>query len=152
MPIIKSNCSAPFMDFNLVIICIIHKFQVYFYFAGQPTITFISNDTVSLEGKEIYLVCNATNDPDALHPLQVYWYDSDGMQVESDGKHIRAYNFTDKVTDMAQSVLKFSAIRRSDDGTYTCRAYNDPESHTERKAILNIECKSKNARVYYCLC
>jgi len=121
----------------------IHKCHVYFHFAGQPTITFISNDTVSLEGKEIYLVCNATNDPDALDPLLVYWYDSEGTQVD---KHITAYNITDKVADMAQSVLKFTAIRRSDDGIYTCRAYNDPESHTERKAILNIECKSKKCK------
>ena len=97
---------------------------------------------MSLEGKEIYLLCNATNDPDAAHPLQVYWYNSDGIQVESDGKHIMAYNITDKVADKAQSVLKFSAIRRSDDGTYTCRAYNDPESYSEGKAVLNIECKS----------
>jgi len=109
-------------------------------FAGQPTIVFISSDTVSFEGREIYLVCNVTNDPDAVHPLKVNWYNSEGIKVESDGKHVIAYNIIDKVANMTQSVLKFSTLRRSDDGTYTCRAYNDPESHTERKTILSIEC------------
>jgi len=109
--------------------------------AGQPTITFISNDTASLEGNEIYLYCNASNDADAVHPLQVYWYNSEGTQVETDGKHITTYNVTDKIADKAQSVLKFSNTARFDGGTYYCKAYNDPKSYSEKEVILTIECK-----------
>ena len=96
---------------------------------------------MSLEDTEVYLLCNATNDADAIHPLQVYWYNSEGIQIQSKGKHIIAYNQTDKINDQAQAVLQFKPVRRSDDGTYTCRAYNDPLSYSEGKAVLTVECK-----------
>jgi len=95
---------------------------------------------MSLEDNEVRLLCNATNDADAIHPLQVYWYDSEGTQVQSDGKNIIAYNHTDAENDQALSVLQLKPVRRSNDGTYLCRAYNDPSAYSERKAVLTVEC------------
>lgn len=97
---------------------------------------------MSLEDDEVYLLCNATNDADAIHPLQVYWYDSEGTKVESDGKQILAYNHTDTLYGKAQSVLQFKPVKRSNDGTYTCRAYNDPLSFSEGEAVLTVQCKT----------
>ena len=87
------------------------------------------------------LSCNATNDPDAIHPLQVYWYNSDGDQVISDGEHVLAYNHTDPDSKQTQSVILFNHVNRTDDGTYTCRAFNDPYSTTEKVTTLTVECK-----------
>jgi len=47
--------------------------------AGPPIITFISNQVISLEGNKINLICNATNDADAVHALQVNWYKGESL-------------------------------------------------------------------------
>ena len=96
---------------------------------------------MSVEGNKVKLSCNATNDPDAVHPLQVYWYNSDGDQVISDGEHVLVYNSIGPGSDQAQSVILFDHVNRTDDGTYTCRAYNDPNSTADKNTSLTVECK-----------
>ena len=107
---------------------------------GKPLILDISSNRVSLEGSKVNLSCNATNDPDAVHPLHVYWYNSDGNQVTSDGEHVLVYNHTDSSSGQVQSVILFDHVNRSDDGTYTCRAFNDPNSTTDMNTTLTVEC------------
>ena len=115
-------------------------FCLFTFYSGEPTISFISKNTKSLEDNEVYLLCNATNDADAIHPLKVYWYDSEGTQMQSDGKHIITYNHTNTVKDQAQSILQFKPVKRSNAGTFLCRAYNDPLTYSERKVVLTVEC------------
>ena len=96
---------------------------------------------MSLEGSKVILSCNATNDPDAVHPLQIYWYNSDGEQVTSNGEDVLVHNHTDPDSDQLQSMILFNHVNYSDDGTYTCRAFNDPNSTTDMNTTLTVECK-----------
>ena len=107
----------------------------------KPVISAISSDIAILEGSKVKLFCNATSDPDAIHPLQVYWYNSDGDQVISDGEHVLAYNHTDQNINQAQSVILFDHVNRTDDGTYTCRAFIDLRFTADKNTTLTVECK-----------
>ena len=117
--------------------------QYCYLISGQPDITFITNTTVLFEGSKVILTCNVTNDPDAVaNSLQVYWYNPKGLQLKIDTNDgILVYNSTDRNTGQVQSVLVFDSVNRSKTGTYTCRAYNDPESYSEENITLTVECE-----------
>jgi len=111
--------------------------------AGPPIITFISNHTISLEGNKVNLICNATNDPDAVHALQVNWYKG-GKRIKSNGTQILFYYKTDidaTNTSNIHSVILFDSVSHTDHGEYTCRAYNHPQSYSELKTNLTVECE-----------
>ena len=111
------------------------------FYIGPPVIHFISDETITFEGRKVNLMCNATNDVDAINSLSVDWYSSEGVRVESDDKHILVYNTTDPVTGQVQSVILFDPVNRTDSGEYTCHAFNDVDCYTENKTNLTVECK-----------
>ena len=99
------------------------------------------------------LICNATNDVDAINPAQVIWYHG-GMVVKPDGKHVTINNLGNNATGQIQSVLSFDSVNYTNDGVYTCRALNDPLSFTEKNVKLSVECKSiklNSIYVYSCI-
>ena len=52
-----------------------------------------------------------------------------------------------------KSILTLDPVNSTDDGVYTCRAFNHPDLHSESKASLIIECELTNiaiAIVYTC--
>lgn len=85
------------------------------------------------------LLCNASNDADAIERLQIVWYNSEGIIVKPSGRHL-LYNTTDRVTGQVQSVLLFDPVNYTDSGEYTCRASNHNNSYSETKTNLTIEC------------
>ena len=85
-------------------------------------------------------MCNATNDADAIHALQIKWYDSHGKEIQEDKTHI-IHNINDLTTGQLQSVLFFDPVDRTDRQVYTCKAFNHPESYVEAKSQLSVECK-----------
>ena len=89
------------------------------------------------------LICNVTNDPDATaNSLQVYWYNPKGVQLKTIANdEILVYSNVDQTTGQVQSVLVLDSVNRSKTGIYTCRAYNNPESYSEKNTTLVIECK-----------
>ena len=118
--------------------------------SGLPRINFISNSTVSFEGRKVQLICISTNDPDAISPLKVTWYNSYGIQLAKlNVEHVSVY---DKVVNTAvsqvQSVVTFDPVKYTDTGRYRCQASNHPELHTEVTTTLLVECKSFK----YCMC
>jgi len=114
----------------------------YHCFTGPPTIVHITNDTVVFEGNKTTLMCNATNDGDAVNPLTIVWYNLKGEKVKSNDKHTLVYNTTDQVTGQVQSVLLFDPVNHTDSGEYTCHAFNDDDCYTEDKIILTVKCKT----------
>ena len=108
---------------------------------GPPAIDFITRDTVTFNGSKINLICNATNDDDAVSPLIIEWYNSDGVRLESEGKHKLVYNTTNPVTGQVQSVLLFDPVNYTDTGEYICHAFNDDDCYTENKTNLTVECE-----------
>ena len=112
---------------------------MYLYCTGPPIITYISNQTVSPEGNKVSLVCFAINDVDAIHPLQINWYKGN-KPIISNGKHIVVYNKPDNVSSQVSSTLLFDPVRHTDDGEYTCQAFNHNDSFSEAKTNLSVQC------------
>ena len=120
-------------------------FPLYIYYfnnvnVGPPMIYFISNDTVSQEGDKVNLICIAINDVDAIHLLHVNWYKGNTLVIPN-GKRILLYNETDDPSRQLNSTLLLDPVKRIDDGEYTCRAFNHPNSYSESKTNLIVQCK-----------
>ena len=118
--------------------CLVYLYDVV---TEPPSITYISDQTVSFEGRKVKLTCNATNDVDADYPVQIKWYNAKGKQVEVVNKHVQIHNNTNNVTGERQSVLLFDPVNHTDTGMYTCRAYNHPQCYNEDKVNLTVECE-----------
>ena len=106
---------------------------------GPPIIKFISNNVTSSEGDKVNLICSAVNDVDAICPLQIYWYKGDKL-VTPNGRHIILYNETDNAIRQLNSTLLLDPVNRTDDGVYTCRAFNRNDSFSESKTTLTVQC------------
>ena len=112
-------------------------------YLGPPKITFISPDMTYLEGNKTRLVCNATNDADAVNQVQITWFYKNSTslyEIVSNNKHT-IHNVGNSTSGQSYSVLLFDSVNRTDEGVYICRASNHPQSSTELKTIVKIESK-----------
>ena len=114
---------------------------------GSPNITYYSNEQITFEGNKVIIKCNATNDKDAIDPVQITWYNGTQL-VKSNGKHVTIYNKHDADTDQIYSVLVLESINVTDDGEYICRAFNNPLCYTENKINLIVECEFVSSHCY----
>ena len=113
--------------------------KINVYNTGPPIMKFISNDTMSPEGDKVNLICSAVNDVDAIYPLQICWYKGNKL-VTPNGRHIILYNETDNATRQLNSTLLLDPVNRTDDGVYTCQAFNRNDSFSELKTTLTVQC------------
>ena len=110
------------------------------YTLGSPNITYYSYGIFAFEGDKVKLVCNATNDGDAIDPVQISWYN--GTQLLKPGeKYVTIYNKHNSDTDQIQSVLVLDSVNNTDDGEYICQAFNNPLCYTKKKIKLTVECE-----------
>ena len=109
------------------------------YNVGPPIIKFITNHTVSTEEDKVNLICSAVNDVDAIHPLLINWYKGNKL-VTPNGKDIILHNETDNASRQLNSTLLLDPVNRTDDGMYTCRAFNRNDSFSESKTTLTVQC------------
>ena len=56
------------------------------------------------------------------------------------GRHIILYSETDNATRQLKSTLLLDPVNRTDDGVYTCRAFNHNDSFSESKTTLTVQC------------
>ena len=101
----------------------------------------LNSVTISHESGKATLVCNVTNDVDATNPLQIKWYNSNGVLVEPDEIRILRHDSVDKYTGQVQSSLLIDPLSRNDSGNYTCQAINDPLSFAEATSNLVVQCE-----------
>ena len=107
---------------------------------GPPIITLTSNYTVSLEGYKVNLLCIAINDIHTNYSIQINWYKGNKL-IRQKQKRILIYNIENVISRQLTSSLLFDPIKHTDDGEYTCRAFNHPDSYSKAKTILTVECK-----------
>ena len=91
-----------------------------------------------LEDTKASLVCNATNDVDAVNEIQITWFYKNATslyQITSNKKR-RIHNVT---SGQSYSILLFEPINRTDEGVYICRASNHPQSITELSTKVTIK-------------
>ena len=65
-----------------------------------------------------------------------------------DRKRILLYNETVRDSRQLKSILTLDPVNPTDDGVYTCRAFNHPDSYTESKTTLVIECELNSIYVH----
>ena len=116
--------------------------KLYYILIGPPIVELITNYTVSLEGYKVSLTCHAVNDADAKHPLQINWYRDNKLVTQGNNRII----FHTASGKYLNSTLLFDPVIRTDDGAYTCQAFNRNDSFSESKAKLIVQCMS----VKYC--
>ena len=83
-------------------------FLQYIYLAA-PTINNYSNGIVAFEGNKVNLICNATNDPDAIDPVQISWYFRT-KPINPDGKYLIVNNKRNNYTNQIHSVLSLTTL------------------------------------------
>ena len=113
---------------------------MYLDILAAPVINYYSPAIVTFEGNRVELVCSATNDVDAIIPVQISWYYR-SMVIKSDGESVLINNTRNNATGEINSVLSFDHINFTNDGVYTCRAFNNPLSFTENQIELTVECE-----------
>ena len=113
-----------------------------FLTVGPPTITYITDPLLTVEGNKISLTCNATNDEDAVESLQIVWY-NEGLVPITGQQDVIEIGTTNKL----QSTISFDSISHNHDGEYTCQAFNHPQLYTEAVTSLTVECKDTKLRM-----
>ena len=112
-----------------------------FFTVGPPTITYITNPLLTVEGNKTSLTCNATNDKDAVESLQIIWYNKGLVPIT--GQQDVIENGT---TNKLHSTISFDSISHNHDGEYTCQAFNHPQLYSEAVTSLTVECKDTKLR------
>ena len=70
--------------------------------------------------------------------MQIVWYNKDNVTISGQQHVIES---RDNITTELQSTISFDPVNRSDEGVYTCRAFNHPQSYIELKTEVNFECE-----------
>ena len=88
-----------------------------------------------LEGTKASLVCNATNDADAVNELKITWFYKNvtSLYEITSSNNRRIHN------GQSYSILLFEPVNRTDEGVYICRASNHPQSITELSTKVMIK-------------
>ena len=114
-----------------------------YLYVGPPGITCISPDLTYLEGTKASLVCNATNDVDAVNEVQIAWFYKNSTslyQIVSNNNRV-IHNVENSTSGQVYSILLFDPINRTDEGVYICRVSSHPQSSTESSTEVKIESK-----------
>ena len=97
-----------------------------------------------LEGNKTRLVCNATNDVDAVNPVQITWFYKNLTLVHPtvpDNSRVIIHNVKNSSGRQLHSTLFLDPINRTDEGVYICKASNHPQSNTESTTKVMIKSK-----------
>ena len=126
----------------------VHAYNYYLYSflqcLGPPQITYISPDMIYLEGNKTRLVCNATNDVDAVNQVQIAWFHKNLLSIHPvvpDNIRVIIHNVKNSSIRQLHSTLFLDPINRTDEGVYICKASNHPQSVTESSTKVMIKSK-----------
>ena len=115
-------------------------------YLGPPRITYISPDMTYPEGTKATLVCNATNDADAVNEVQITWFYKNSTslyQIVSNSNNHIIYDVENSNSSSGNfySILLFDPVNRTDEGVYICKANNHPLSSSESSTEVKIKSK-----------
>ena len=126
-----------------VLLATVHTYFLCFMYLGTPKITYISPDMTYIENTKVSLVCNATNDADAVDEVQITWFykNSTSLYQVTSNNNRKIHNVENSTSRQLYSVLLFEPVNRADEGEYICRANNHLQSKTELSIKVAIKSK-----------
>ena len=108
---------------------------------GPPIISLSENATV-VEGENVSLVCEVTNDPDAIEDVTIRWFDNNNHRLRDQDDRITISNTTEThPSRTVMSTLTIDPVIHQDAGQYRCVALNHPELMVNDTTQLTVECK-----------
>ena len=110
---------------------------------GPAKITYITPNMTYLEGTKVRLVCNVTNDADAIDQVQIAWLYKNSTsfyQIAPSNNH-GIHNTENSTSGQSYSILLFNSINRTDEGVYICRVSKDPQPRIESRTEVKIKSK-----------
>jgi len=123
--------------------------------SGPPKIVSLTGYVTVVEGSSVSLVCNVTNDRDAVgtQNVTVLWhniiYEDDRITITNSSR--------DDFKESYISTLTINPVLRDDKGQYTCQALNHIELRDSESTNLIVECELvkfniKSIITIYCSC
>ena len=108
---------------------------------GPPIISLSGNATV-VEGENVSLVCEVTNDPDAIEDVTIRWFDNNDHILRNDDDRITISNTAETHPNRTvMSTLTIDPVIHQDAGQYKCVALNHPQLMVNNTTQLTVECK-----------
>ena len=98
--------------------------------------------TVVVEGENVSLVCEVTNDPDAIEDVIIRWFGNNDHILSDQDDRITISNTTEtRPNRTVISTLTIDLVIHQDAGQYMCVALNHPELMVSDTTQLTVECK-----------
>ena len=111
--------------------------------SGPPKIVSLTDDVTVVEGSSVDIVCDVTNDRDAVgtQNVTILWFSSKGGRISDDGRFTIANSSTDSYQLSFISTLTINPVLREDTGQYTCQALNHVYLRDNEITNLTVECE-----------
>ena len=95
-----------------------------------------------VEGENVSLVCEITNDPDAIENITIKWFNNDNRKLINKNDHITISNTMETHPNRTvMSTLTIDPVIHQDAGQYRCVALNHPELMVSDTTQLTVQCK-----------
>ena len=102
----------------------------------------MSDNATVVEGESVSLMCEVTNDPDAIEDVTIRWFDNNDYRLRDQDDRITISNTAEThLSRTVMSTLTIDPVIHQDAGQYRCVALNHPELMVNDTTQLTVECK-----------
>ena len=102
----------------------------------------MSKNTTVVERENVSLVCEVTNDPDAIEDVTIRWFNNNSHRLSDQDDRITISNTMETHPNRTViSTLIIDPVIHQDAGQYRCVALNHPDLMDSDTTQLTVECK-----------
>ena len=102
----------------------------------------LSDNATVVEGENVSIVCEVTNDPDAIENVAFRWFNDSNHRLKDLDDRITISNTMETHSNRTvMSTLTIDLVIHQDAGQYRCVALNHPELMVSDTTQLTVQCK-----------
>ena len=102
----------------------------------------LSDNVTVVEGESVSIVCEVTNDPDAIENVTIRWFADNNHRITDHDNRITISNTMEThPSRTVMSTLTIDPVIHQDTGQYRCVALNHPELMVSDTTRLTVQCK-----------
>ena len=111
--------------------------------SGPPKIVSLTEDVTIVEGSIAVIVCDVTNDRDAVgtQNVTIIWFGNDGSRVNEDDRISITSSSRNDFEELYISTLTINPVLCDDKGQYTCLPLNNVVLGDSGNTSLIVECE-----------